>query len=57
MPEQQRIVGHLNVLRDQLTGVHQAQATAGAELNALLPSILDRAFASQSFGSRLAGTL
>jgi type I restriction enzyme, S subunit len=44
LAEQERIVTHLNRLRNELDGMRQHQAETGTELQALLPAILDRAF-------------
>jgi len=42
--EQQRIVEYLDGLAGQVTALTQLQSETAAELDALLPSILDRAF-------------
>jgi len=42
--EQERIVTELDALQAELHALKQAQAETGAELDALLPAILDRAF-------------
>ena len=44
LEEQHRIVKTMEQLRSRLQLVKQAQAETAAELGALLPSILDRAF-------------
>lgn len=44
LPEQHRIVHALDALRGSVQLVKQSQAETAAELDALLPSILDRAF-------------
>ncbi|MBN1876889.1 MAG: restriction endonuclease subunit S [Anaerolineae bacterium] len=44
LPEQRRIVAHLDALQANLTAVQQHQAATQARLDALLPSILDKAF-------------
>jgi type I restriction enzyme S subunit len=45
LPEQRRIVAELNALHAKVDALKRAQAETAAELDALLPSILDRAFA------------
>ncbi|MCB0046671.1 MAG: restriction endonuclease subunit S [Caldilineaceae bacterium] len=42
--EQRRIVAHLDVLQAKVDAVKDLQAATQAELNALLPAVLDRAF-------------
>lgn len=42
--EQHRIVAYLNSLQAKIKAVKQHQVTTAAALDALLPSILDRAF-------------
>jgi len=42
--EQRRIISELNALRAEVDRLHDLQAETAAELDALLPSILDRAF-------------
>lgn len=44
IPEQRRIVAYLDDLQTKVDGLKQLQAETEAELNALLPSILDKAF-------------
>jgi type I restriction enzyme S subunit len=44
MKEQVRIVSELSRLRGDLTKLSRFQTDAAAELDALLPAILDRAF-------------
>lgn len=44
LPEQRRIVAHLDALQAKLTLVQQHQTATQARLDALLPSILDKAF-------------
>jgi type I restriction enzyme, S subunit len=44
LPEQRRIVAELDVLQDKVDALKRLQAETAAELDALLPSILDRAF-------------
>ena len=44
LPEQRRIVAHLDALQAKLTAVQAHQAATQARLDALLPSILDQAF-------------
>ena len=44
LSEQRRIVAHLDRLQAQVDALKQLQAETTTELNALLPSILDRAF-------------
>ncbi|MBN2005780.1 MAG: restriction endonuclease subunit S [Anaerolineae bacterium] len=44
LPEQHRIVAHLDALQARLAAVQAHQAATQARLEALLPSILDRAF-------------
>jgi type I restriction enzyme S subunit len=42
--EQQRIVAYLDSLQDKINGLKQLQKEIAAELDAVLPAILDRAF-------------
>lgn len=42
--EQRRIVAELDALQAEMNGLRRLQAKTAAELNALLPSILDKAF-------------
>ncbi len=44
LPEQRRIVAHLDGLQAKVDRLKELQAQTAAELDALLPSILDRAF-------------
>ena len=44
LDEQRRIVAHLNQVQAQVDAVRQLQAETAAELDALLPAVLDRAF-------------
>jgi type I restriction enzyme S subunit len=44
LPEQRRIVAELDALQAEVDGLKRLQAETKAELDALLPSILDRAF-------------
>ncbi|HEY5912049.1 MAG TPA: restriction endonuclease subunit S [Verrucomicrobiae bacterium] len=44
LPEQRRIVAELDALQAQVTALKRLQAETAAELDALLPAILDRAF-------------
>jgi len=44
LEEQRRIVAELDVLQGQLDALKKLQADTAAELDALLPSILDKAF-------------
>lgn len=44
LPEQRRIVAELDVLQAEVDSLKRLQAETAAELDALLPSILDRAF-------------
>ena len=44
LPEQRRIVSELDALQAQVDGLKRLQAETAAELDALLPAILDRAF-------------
>ena len=44
LQDQQRIVNHLDVLRHRIEAMKKLQAKATAELDALLPSVLDKAF-------------
>jgi type I restriction enzyme, S subunit len=43
-PQQQWIVGYLDGLAGQVAALARLQSETAAELDALLPSILDRAF-------------
>ena len=44
LPEQRRIVAYLDDLQAKVDQLKTLQAQTAAELDALLPSILDRAF-------------
>jgi type I restriction enzyme, S subunit len=44
LPEQRRIVAELDALQSEVDALKRLQAETAAELDALLPSILDRAF-------------
>ena len=44
IPEQRRILKDLDALKRDVDELKEAQAETAAELDALLPSILDRAF-------------
>lgn len=44
LPEQRRIVAHLDALQAKVDALKALQAATAAELDALLPAILDRAF-------------
>jgi type I restriction enzyme S subunit len=44
LPEQQKIVVYLDDLQQQTDALKALQAETSAELNALIPSILDKAF-------------
>jgi type I restriction enzyme S subunit len=44
LPEQRRIVVELDTFQSQVYWLKQRQAQTAAELDALLPSILDKAF-------------
>lgn len=44
LPEQRRIVAELDALQAQVDTLKRLQAETGAELDALLPAVLDRAF-------------
>jgi len=44
LPEQRRIVAELDALQAQVDSLKRLQADTAAELDALLPAILDRAF-------------
>lgn len=44
LPEQRRIVAHLDDLRGKVDALKRVQTETSAELNAMLPSILDKAF-------------
>ena len=44
LPEQRRIVAELDALQAQVDALNKLQSETAAELDALLPSILDKAF-------------
>ena len=44
LPEQRRIVAELDALQAEVDALKRLQAETAAELDALLPSILDKAF-------------
>ena len=44
LPEQRRIVAELDALQAEVDGLKRLQAETSAELDALLPAVLDRAF-------------
>jgi type I restriction enzyme S subunit len=44
LPEQRRIVAYLDVLQEKVDALRRLQAETGADLDALLPAVLDRAF-------------
>lgn len=44
MPQQHRIVAEIRSMHSKVSGIKSLQATSQAEMNALLPAILDRAF-------------
>ncbi len=44
LPEQRRIVAELDVLEQKVEALGRHQAETAAELDALMPSVLDRAF-------------
>jgi type I restriction enzyme, S subunit len=54
LPEQRRIVAELDALQAEVDALKRLQAETSAELDALLPAILDRAFKGECFGSGLA---
>jgi type I restriction enzyme S subunit len=47
LPEQRRIVAYLDGLQAKVDELKRLQADSAAELDALLPAILDRAFKGQ----------
>lgn len=47
LSEQRRLVAHLDNVRAKMDGVSRLQAQTAAELDALLPSVLDKAFKGQ----------
>jgi type I restriction enzyme S subunit len=44
LPEQRRIVAHLDALQAKVDDLKKLQTETATELDALLPSILDKAF-------------
>jgi type I restriction enzyme S subunit len=44
LPEQRRIVAELDALQMQVDALKRLQVATAAELDALLPAVLDRAF-------------
>jgi type I restriction enzyme S subunit len=44
LPEQRRIVAYLDVLQAKVDALRRLQAETSAELDALLPAVLDKAF-------------
>jgi len=44
LPEQRRIVAYLDVLQAKVDTLRRLQAETGAEMDALLPAVLDRTF-------------
>jgi restriction endonuclease S subunit len=48
LPEQRRIVAELDALQAEMDSLKRLQAETAAELDALLPSILDKAFNGES---------
>lgn len=50
LAEQRRIVAYLDALTAKTAALKQLQSQSAAELDALLPSILDRAFKGELFG-------
>ena len=44
LPEQRRIVAHLDELKEKTDALKALQAETSADLDALMPSILDKAF-------------
>lgn len=47
LDEQRRIVVHLDALQARVDALKRMQAESSAELDALLPSVLDKAFRSE----------
>ena len=47
LPEQRRIVAHLDALQAKANALRAAQAAAAADLDALLPAVLAEAFAGR----------
>ena len=44
LPDQRRIVAFLDALQAKMDALRRLQAETGAELDALLPAVLDKAF-------------
>ena len=44
LPEQRRVVAHLDRLQAKLDALRKLQSDAAAELDALMPSLLSKAF-------------
>jgi len=44
LPEQRRIVAYLDELQAKVDALRRLQAETGAELDALMPAVLDKAF-------------
>lgn len=44
LPEQRQLVGELDALQAEVDALKRLQAETAAELDALLPALLDRAF-------------
>ena len=44
LPEQRRMVAELDAIQEQVDSLKRLQSETAAELDALLPAILDRAF-------------
>ena len=51
LPEQRRIVAELDALQTKVDALKKLQAETAAEIDALLPSILDRAFRGELVGA------
>jgi type I restriction enzyme S subunit len=47
LPEQHRIVAEMETLQTELDALKRLQAETAAELDALMPSVLDRAFSGK----------
>jgi type I restriction enzyme S subunit len=47
LPDQRRVVAELDALQAEVDALKRLQAETAAELDALLPAILDRAFKGQ----------
>jgi len=50
LDEQRQIVAYLNSIQARLAAVRRLQSDTGEELDALLPSVLDRAFKGELGG-------